>query len=99
MPAGRGVDVALSPLWETFVGQTVTGVAAAWQPGGPGDLTLWSLRLDFGARSCVTALGTDDRGLQYVPDELIVTADPARAREYCPSDTSGSAWGENVRPA
>lgn len=89
-------EVGDQPLWRRLLARPVTGIAAAWAEQGLAELPLapWSLRLEFGPRSVVIAMGRKEAGrLVYSASSVLVFFDGADARRYVPDGDPGSAWG------
>jgi hypothetical protein len=85
--------------WRDHIGSTITAIGAAWHVSGDAcPESVWAIRLDFLSGSVVVALGAVNHAIEYMPDELVVLFDRARAEAYSPRHVTGSAWGKRVEP-
>ena len=97
--ADNAVEATSREAWREHISDTITSIGAAWQVSGDGcPESLWAIRLDFLCGSIVVALGTVDRDIEYMPDELVVVFDPMLASAYRPRHVSDSAWGQTIEP-
>lgn len=90
-------DATARWLNDSSDGLVITSVGAAWSGTEVADVTaLWAVRLGFGERAAVIALGelSDDEATpRYQPDALIVIRDEEVAKHYQPPAAVTSAWG------
>jgi hypothetical protein len=93
------VDVSDDPHWSAVVGNPIEELAVAFfEYHYDSSVRPWSFRVSVsGGGSATVALGeTDGAEISYLPDNLVVIFDEARARDYRIVDALQSAWGTPI---
>jgi hypothetical protein len=93
------VDVSDDPHWSAVVGKPMEELAVAFfEYYYDSSVRPWSFRLGVsGGGSATVALGeVDGAEISYLPDNLVVIFDEARARDYRIVDALQSAWGTPI---
>ena len=96
---GDRVDVSDDPHWSAVVGKPIEELAVAFfRYYDDSSVRPWSFRVGVsGGGSATVALGeADGADISYLPDNLVVIFDEARARDYRIVDALQSAWGAPI---